>query len=208
MRIKDLIFDCEISRMDTIKRWDLNQIIKEETITSHSYWVTFFANVLAEALTKETELKLLIIRYAIIHDFEEIFSGDINHIVKRNKFNGEELTRLLNLFTDYEMKNKFKHSESKKIFIDLFDNEFGKKNESMVKKIVKLCDWISFFRFLLNEYKLGNRTLVNELKYCSKNIIDTCRFLQNKLQDESVYVVIDISDSVNEFLNNFDNGNV
>lgn len=173
MKLVDLIFDKEISRLDTIKRWDLNQIIKEETVTSHSYWVTFFANVLAELVTNDSKLKLLIIRYALIHDLPEIFSGDVNHVVKRNKYNGEILVKLLDEFTEHEMNNKFQKPETK-ILNDLFIDDWSKSREQLVKDLVKFCDWISFFRFLLNEKNLGNTNLLKELKYCTNNIINIC----------------------------------
>lgn len=164
------VHDRDLSNLDTIQRWDLNRVISKETVSQHSFWVGLISTLFAEILTDRLELKYLILRYAIIHDVPEIFSGDINHVVKRNKYNGEAISKLLDEFCELMMSEKFCRME---FFSGLFCNLFEGVNQEdvvFVKKVVKLADWTSFLRYIEVEKSLGNTNLLQIKDYCVENI--------------------------------------
>jgi len=164
------VHDRDLSNLDTIQRWDLNRVISKETVSQHSFWVVLISTIFAEILTDRLDLKYLILRYAITHDVPEIFSGDINHVVKRNKYNGKEISKLLDEFCDSMMSEKFGRME---FFNDLFCNLFEGVNKDdvlFVKKVVKLADWTSFLRYIEAEKSLGNTNLLPIKDYCVENI--------------------------------------
>lgn len=164
------VYDRDLSNLDTIQRWDLNRVISKETVSQHSFWVGLISTIFAEILTDRLDLKYLIVRHAITHDVPEIFSGDINHVVKRNKYNGEEITKLLDEFCESMMVDKFGGMRFfSGLFCDLFQ---GVEQEDVifVKKVVKLADWTSFLRYIETEKSLGNTNLLPIIDYCFKNI--------------------------------------
>ncbi len=160
MTLKELFVDSEIFNLDTIVRWDLNQIVKNETVSQHSFWVALFSTCLAEELfpdggERSIDLKLQISRYALFHDLGEAFTGDINHTVKNNPFNGKEISEKLKELEEWYFKKKFSEDNPvSKMMLASINLKSG--DAEIVKNIVKICDWLSFLKFLNNEKSLGN----------------------------------------------------
>jgi 5'-deoxynucleotidase YfbR-like HD superfamily hydrolase len=177
-----MIFDKYIKteylrRIDHTHRFQGSPIIQSETISSHSWWHTFFArilptkifnvqnicvfeepngviNLIARArLQYFMNLLLEITSYSIFHDLPEIFSGDISHEVKYNEFNGEEICKALKDFEDSMM---LKHFSDESEILKLSNHA---QLPPFEKKILKICDWLSLVKQLENEYSLGNRNL-------------------------------------------------
>jgi 5'-deoxynucleotidase YfbR-like HD superfamily hydrolase len=189
MKLNELFVDTELSNIDTIGRWELNQTIKKETVSQHSFWVSFYSTCLAEELFPETHvksipMKLAITRYALFHDLDEAFTGDINHKVKHNPLNGKQIREELEILIQSKVEEKF---SSKLPFNKMLkqyitsDDLTNYPHDEIVKSIVKICDWLSFIKYLQNEKSLGNSSAHSTLAYCCeslhKKIIETITIL-------------------------------
>jgi 5'-deoxynucleotidase YfbR-like HD superfamily hydrolase len=196
MELKDLINDSELSVLDSINRWNMNQVIKTETVSQHSFWVVFYSHIISEALFPGYEkvndicLKLDVLRKATFHDLEEIFSGDVNHIVKHNKLNGIQITEQLDLFCEAEMREKFnsKCSYDDSILYSLYHKS---DYADGVNSIVKLADWFSFLKYINNEISLGNKNFFEIKKYCINKTYAQIRIVKSKFNDNKFLFILD-----------------
>lgn len=189
MKLQSLCRDKEISYLDTVKRWDLNKTIKDENVSQHSFWVAFYATCISEELFPGSDpiscsIKLDVIRYALFHDFDEVFSGDINHTVKKNTVNGEEIQKLLKDFVTSKIREKFNDNTP---FNRMISGYLLEEREEMkiVKGVVKVCDWLSFLKYLDNEKSLGNQTLDEVRAYCTLSLQKEILFLKDKVKQLS-----------------------
>ena len=177
MRIEELILDKDIVKLDTILRWNLNQTIKTENVSQHSFWVSFYATCLSEEIYgfANDKMKLGITRYALFHDLDEVFSGDVDHNVKNNPTNGDKLKELLDEYSEVSLAKKFKSKNSfNEMIIRLTTNHTSmlRGEVDIIKAIVKICDWLSFIKYLDNEIALGNSSVINVRDYCRDGIIN------------------------------------
>lgn len=190
-RVEDLFFDERFDQINNISRWNGMLRLKEETVAHHSFIVAWFARVLSEEIFNHSVPKLTITSFALFHDFDEIFTGDIIHPVKYNQFNGTEIRKLLNEYNGFVIDNEFPKHVSKS---NNFMNVMLKDEVPMyAKAVVKLCDWLSMKFYLLKEIKLGNHNVFKEYKYCSDNIekaVETAVFELSLQKDYDVNLSI------------------
>ncbi len=190
MKIKNLFKDSTLNNLDTIVRWDLNQVIKNETVSQHSFWVALYSTILAEEIFYEKNckdsisFKLSVTRYALFHDLDEAFSGDIHHSVKNNPLNGTEIKKQIKIYVDNCIKEKFKENNNiSKMFLEYLicdDDDY-----KTVKNIVKICDWLSFLKYLENEKSLGNKNLDKTVEYCLIGIKEQINITKEQLKKVS-----------------------
>lgn len=153
MRFFEILYsDKFMSRFDTIERWSNWHTIHRETLPHHSWWVTMITKMLCiefEFSEKDTYYAL---EYALIHDLDEGFSGDLDHALKYNKYSGDEVRESLDEF-------------NREMFYDFFEQDTDldeyflsvlKIPNIYIKLIVKLADIIAFQQYLRIEIKLGN----------------------------------------------------
>lgn len=67
----------DLRRLGTTKRWSVVHVTREQTVAEHSYMVAMLALRLAEALKLPPETKLKVLTYAMLHDADEAWTGDI-----------------------------------------------------------------------------------------------------------------------------------
>lgn len=176
-----MLFDSAFDTLNNLKRWNGLNIIKDETVSQHSYIVTILSRILGEKLfisNRRSEYILEVVTAAMFHDFDEIFTGDITHNVKYNPVNGKEFRDVLNVFVDEKIQENFNNSE-----FYFIKNSLEKEpwNE-LIHKIVKIADWMSMFFFLKKEMYLGNLSLLEQYHYCVDNIIEKSYELKNLVE--------------------------
>lgn len=159
-----LINDDLFDQLNNMVRWNGLNRNKDETVAHHSYIVTFFARVMAEEVFEPDNFKskLAMVNYAIFHDFDEVFTGDVNHNVKYNEINGESIRVALNDFVESRVHMNFPDDTN---FDSLFRNSILEE-EYLIKKLVKVCDWLSMGFYLKKEIALGNLGLTRKYDYC------------------------------------------
>jgi 5'-deoxynucleotidase YfbR-like HD superfamily hydrolase len=149
--------------MDNITRFSLERTLRKETLAGHSWWVSFFTmsmindikNIDKSLIVEQFELDC--IKYAIIHDFkDEIFTGDLDHNLKYNEFNGRKIRKCVELYgkkaleTNYGEKNVV---------------EFSQTDIGVIKDFVKVADWLALIKEVVAEISLGNKNSIKILDY-------------------------------------------
>ena len=158
----------DFDRLNNMPRWAGWRRIQEETVAHHSFIVTWFARLIVEeVLPKREDLQLKVTTYAIFHDFDETFTGDILHGVKHNKHNGQKLRTLMKEFCHNKTLEVFSGTSRSEVLIR--ETMLDEHRED-VKGIVKLADWLSMAYYLKREVSMGNAGLQHVLDYCEDNI--------------------------------------
>lgn len=161
-----------LSRLDNIHQWEERDSIIKESVSQHSFKVSAIAHYLLRTIEKEikellsddseTYLKFLefkanCLSYAILHDFDEAIIGrDISHVVKYNSYNGEKIREAINDFVS--------HQET----LD-FQGLIPKPTE-VVKKFVKVCDWLALSTFCERNGEMGCISFASEIYYCNEKL--------------------------------------
>lgn len=73
----------DLRRLGTTKRWAVVHTDRDQTVAEHSHMVAMVALRLAEVMEFKPEWQLAIVRFALLHDAEEAWTGDIASPVKR-----------------------------------------------------------------------------------------------------------------------------
>lgn len=192
--ILDILNDPELIEVNALKRWNNKSTTSEETVPQHTFWVCIFARVIAEEMGLDEKSTLQVITYALFHDLDEIFSGDIVHPVKYNKINGEQIRELLGEFVRHEVSKKFNGgTRAEGMMINYINGDVPKH----VKLIVKCSDWLSMMQFCQHEVSMSNTnfdeliTYCNEsIKYVAQNCIEACVDYQREKELEFDYNVL------------------
>ena len=167
--IFNLVFDPIYDKLNHLNRWQGVRIQGNETVSQHSFWVVVFSRILSEQIFKENafETKLMISDYAFTHDMDEFITGDINHEVKYNGYNGEVIRGALDSYVRTFLLSKYdKQNKSENLLLKNMTGDVS----PFVKKIVKVADWLSMITFLIGEKSSGNESINDKLLYCQNKI--------------------------------------
>lgn len=179
--------DPEFDRINNMVRWNGLNRVKDETVAHHSFIVSWFCRILAEEIFEENEIKFLILSYAIFHDYDEIFTGDILNPFKYNEYNGNEVRSVIDDFLKFKISQKF-NTDSKTD--EMFRGILNKTTiPPIARKIVKIADWISMYFYLKKERQLGNAGVGRQNAHCIENIRLTCQDAIDYLNESNEYKV-------------------
>jgi 5'-deoxynucleotidase YfbR-like HD superfamily hydrolase len=167
-KYENLLYNEQFDELNNIVRWAGMNKIKDETVGQHSFVVSWLARILSEEIFTDDSPKLLSITYATFHDFNEYITGDMNHNVKYNDFNGQDLRKSLNEYITHVVDCNFpKTGDNTQSMLNyLLKDEVP----NCIKKLVKLCDWMSMVMYLNKEMNLGNTNVILKLDYCEKKM--------------------------------------
>lgn len=181
------IFNGEyLKRLDNIKQWQEIDVFNKESVAQHSYKVSIFCRVLLEDIfggnTKKEILKFKLdcITYAMLHDWDEaLILRDISHCIKYNAYNGEEIRNSLNHLTSHLVEKEFGGKDDSSIMLRNFISE----PETLVKKFVKLCDWLALEFYVEREIEFGNKRFECTRDYCLENICKSAKVVKDAILD-------------------------
>lgn len=181
---KDSIFD----ELNNMVRWNGMNRIKDETVDKHSFFVVVLSRLISEEVCRKDDYltKLNIVTYATFHDYDEIFTGDINHRIKYDEEYGEQLREILQAAIVARAERTFDESSASEALIKF--QIVGPLTDT-VKLIVKVADWLSSIFYLKKEIELGNRNYNtrDRFDYCIGELRLTCeKILSNKQIMETV----------------------
>lgn len=161
-------------QINNMVRWNGISRNKDETVGHHTHIVTFFTRILLEDLfsflPEEIKNKIIAdtVTYAMFHDFDESFTGDILHDFKHNKFNGTDIKSSISKYLDQVQVQNF---GSDSIFDKLITKyAFKVEIEKYQKSIVKLSDWLSMLFYIQKEKQLGNKNIDRQWDSCLKSV--------------------------------------
>ena len=180
----NLITDEDLKVLDTEDRWSLHCTHVKENINSHTNWVNIFTWVLCKKQGYDEAKTGRALTFSTFHDFDEIFTGDLNHKFKYDFDNGVDIEQV----KKYAQKKVKEKLMSFGISKEDIRSTFTVEDE--IKLLVKLADWLSALQFLSFELFLGNNTLKvkKDFVYC---LIGVCK----AIQDFSVCKNIEETDS-------------
>ena len=158
----------DFDRLFDTLRWNSSHFAHQrENLASHQYMVAVLANALAIDLSFAPEYRLQVLQYAMHHDWDEIFTGDIGHEVKYNKQNGPKIREIIDQLVEFTAKEQFitHATDESEVSIGLvLSGEHG--FEPCVPMLSKVCDWLSMLFFCVRETRLGNKHFEPKLVYC------------------------------------------
>jgi len=157
--------EYSIDRLTAITRYNIIKFIKPQTVMQHLGSTTLIAMLLSDYLNEIgiTNDPEKVLRMAIIHDVEEVVSGDLPHDLKYDMRYSTELRGILNKLTNYTLNttlNMIGDAHLKSKYKKLFDEEKSKK--TIEAKIVKAADDIDVVIYTRQENKLGNKTMIKQ----------------------------------------------
>lgn len=162
VKINNMIFGTLVGMNNTF-RFSGRSLIKNQSVTEHSYWVAVIAgeitkveNIVRKFYQKKQISLSDVYQFGLFHDLEEVYSGDINHEFKyfnnsvKNETFRKQLDEMIIMIMEEKMKN-FPTSIRK--YVKIKDNE--------IKTIIKLADWLQLFQYIKNEELLGSKSLLD-----------------------------------------------
>ena len=139
--LKDYLVD--VYRLKNVIRYNTRNIIKEESVAEHSFYVALFALKICDNYNVDEQTRSKAIIKALLHDMPEIELNDITHNVKE-KLN---LRPFLKKYEDEYFDENYHQ------YASLMKNA-DKKTDA----IVLLADTMSVYQYALNEILLGNKS--------------------------------------------------
>jgi len=164
----------KIESLDNVTQWAERDSVIKESVSQHSFKVAAICAYLLQSVENTVvvdwpndnlahwqRFKADCLSYAILHDFDEAIIGrDISHVIKYNKFNGEEFRKVIDEFVNHEIAKEFSTHIS--IFV----------SRPSVKIFVKLCDWIALYTFVKRNVRMGVKTFDHENDYCGTRLAE------------------------------------
>lgn len=204
--ILEQIFDSKINRIDNIERFNGNNFFgKRESVSQHSFWVAYYANFLVEEIVPlhNFKLKYITVQTALNHDIDEsIIWNDITYPLKYHKVYGKGFKYLLNSIINYELENDVD------IFYQFYKNSLNStsitQEKNFIKNLVKVCDWLSFFKISFYQFSCGNLDFKNLLKIGIDNFITCLSDLDAKIticNDQDSDLHLNNTDIIKKILN-------
>jgi 5'-deoxynucleotidase YfbR-like HD superfamily hydrolase len=180
--IFEKIFKGEyLKRLDNIKQWSEKDVFKKESVSQHSYKVAIFTRLLLDntivVINKDEiddKVQLFVDKfildcttYALFHDWDEsLLLRDISHETKYNDWNGNALRKELDSLSHHLAIKEFNdEDENSKLVIKNIEC-----NNSNIKSVVKLCDWLAMEFYCEEEILLGNKNFLKICDYCVMNL--------------------------------------
>lgn len=166
---EQIMLDEDFAVLTALDRWNGTHRIRKETVAEHSFLVILFTNLLVEEIYDENQIveKLQAVQYATFHDAKEMFDFDVNHVLKYNSFNGENIRSELDSYTNHKTAEKFTGDGSTNFLKNLL---IADTVSDFNKSIVKIADWLACIFYLTQEIKMGNKELVGKRLLCVRKL--------------------------------------
>lgn len=143
--------DCR--RLDYVDRFTSIPVMTRETVSQHSYWVTFYSLLVHRAVEQEFGERFVgpICAYAVMHDFVECVSGDL---VRTFKYSTPELKSAVD---DAEARLAEGFDPRIKDLMSLPSAMIQSPSAmAYVKAVVKAADFVSLHQYMVREVSRGN----------------------------------------------------
>lgn len=181
--IKEM-FDLNM-RLASISRYSQTHLIMKESVLEHSGSVVLFCYLISISINREVDLGKLLSR-AIVHDFDEISTGDIPHPTKYDNPHIEMEIKKVEAKNMIAISNEI--SGDDKLF-NLWDEA---KNDDIEGAILTIADSFSVVYKLWQETILyNNRTMVEHIISFERVLIRLRNRFSKKYGMELIFDEID-----------------
>lgn len=140
-------------RLAQVKRYHATPLHQNETVAEHSFYVAIIARTLCDVVDEKGISILEVVEKALIHDIEEMFTGDI---IQPFKYYDTNLKKLIDKINENMVQKSFEGLPS-----ELADHfrllwlDYHRKDK-LENKIVKIADRLSLVAYCLEQIQLGN----------------------------------------------------
>lgn len=148
-----------------IKRFSVCPRVHEESVAEHSYYVAFFSMMLAEDLMKNTGIKIdlgKLLSRALIHDIDEVFSGDFIRMFKHNNVEVEESINRTSQHLMEGFTSKYPAGQN------LLKYWKEGKADDIEGKLLAFADFLSVLSYVWQEIMAGNVIMFRHLEELGK----------------------------------------
>lgn len=167
LKLVEFMFE-QHQRLGCLMRFSNVPRLAAQSVAEHSYCVTFLAMLVGDYLVdKDVPIdRLRLLKMALLHDVEEVISGDILKTLKHGKFK-EELGKL-NEQNMYYLTRLL--GTKKEEYLDLWRET--KDGDTSLAKIISFVDMIDRIIYCLKESHLGNNYFKELLEFEAKKLMD------------------------------------
>lgn len=170
------MFNRELKDLEFIPRWQIVRKVRTQYLAGHSFLVAMYVNDLCDMLGIDDATRLASLQWALWHDVDEIFSGDMPGPAKRALVSDpvgfkDKLRGMMNrVFGSYWILRSGRSS----------GHRGG--NEIVVQLLVKTADWLEAAFEMATEIQLGNRNCEHHLQHDLDNAKRTANALISALR--------------------------
>jgi len=155
--------------LDKIIRFSAKAKIRDMTVSEHSYHVAFYAMMLADLERKfgnKVDVEK-VLRAALVHDLEEVLTGDILSPFKRSDSTlAEQIQRMGFEFMKKLMSNLPENLSEK--YVERWVH--ARDKDSLEGKIVQAADWMEALLYAMEEYSMGNKGFEGNINEYAGNL--------------------------------------
>lgn len=173
----------ELSKMSNIFRYSGTRVNLRENLAEHSYYVALISDILSKDISERYDIKIdreQVLRYALVHDLEEMYTGDIIWPVKSLS---PALANELNIVWGKLLSEGIGQKFPKNIGDEILSNHKNYedfKYDKLENRIVKFSDGVQVIMYSLSELESGNH-------YFNETIINTRDWMNDKWGDDKYF---------------------
>jgi 5'-deoxynucleotidase len=145
-------FPPELRTASVVPRWSIVWTLTRDTVSNHSFYVTFYAREIARLIKWPGDHGNLMYR-AMTHDLDELITGDIVSPVKREIIDDRRAAE----FIDAKMSERF--AVVMRDLDELADEARFEEEEAQSWDIIKAADRLDALLFLIIEQRMGNSVI-------------------------------------------------
>lgn len=160
-------FPPDLRAASVVTRWGIMRTHGKDTIADHSYRVAMYAQDIAHLIKwQHSELTFAyksyywLMRYALIHDLDEVFTGDTVTFVKSEIVDKDRAAH----FVATQMQERMPGIAAAFTEIAALPCADG------IVKIVKAADWLDSLLFIIDEQRIGNAAIAKYEKHALDNL--------------------------------------
>lgn len=154
-------FPTRMRAASILPRWSLIWTVNRDTVSSHSFFVAYYAYEIASLLEWDGPMEDLLLK-AILHDMDELVTGDIVAPVKRR-------------IIDETRAKEFVHAKMRelvpRVYFLLEAIDAGSRSHE-IDCILKAADRLDAMFFAQMEVGMGNRVIASRLPLCYEKLVD------------------------------------
>lgn len=155
------LFPPELRTAAVVKRWSIVRTLADDLVSSHSYFVTFYALQIARLIDWVGPYADLTFT-ALMHDAEEFITGDLVSPVKREIIDEGKYAN----YVSTQMKQRLPLVEAQ--LEAIMDSGWA----SSIDRIIKVADKVDAVIFLITEQRMGNTVLEPLYNDALKNLTE------------------------------------
>jgi len=150
-----------------VPRWGIIRTIRQQSVAEHSYYVALYATYIAKKLNLMDLDCQWVTQAALVHDFEEMVSGDIPTPYKKyiGKVDDERIM-----------------GGPRSMALSIMTIE--PRNRAFCEEIIRVADLFEAAMYLRDEYHMGNCQISDLMRYISDKFHVACKKLDEDLWEE------------------------